>query len=653
MGSGGSVEARGADAAFPEPGIRDRIAAIISIINSGLYDREDIVKICVLAVLAGQNVFLYGPPGTGKSMISRRIASIFENSRYFEHLMHRFCTPEELFGPVSIRELKNDHYHRLTSGYLAEADFAFLDEIWKSSPAVLNTLLTLINEHRYHNGSEILSVPLKSLISASNEVPLHEAGLDALYDRFLVRLVVNPVSSQEIFQRMITDPGAGQLSPMPMELAVRDKEYRRWLEQISRVELPDRCAEAVVHMRGIIADKVDLTDLDRDDVDDDFELDPEPVGLTEDGQHQYGHLSYVSDRRWFQIIRLLKASAFFNGRRSVRIRDFFVLRYCLWNTSSDMESFNALVVDTVRKFAEGEIFPAELQEAVHREMNREGPGGTEELMVKLRTCIAAMNEITASLRRDNVQIMSRGGELFFDQHSDSIPRYSRRSPSASVNKITFESALTDMRLEIGQQIRCRVVKAPRRDILFCGQLECLPDDGFDFHYRQNGSQIDMRVVKIDRENRLILVKEAKSSQEYWMPVLNYDLGANYHSVYNESFERQLDMVFNIKKCDSERMQIVISGGSQQVIKYIKITSVKQMVELVRQHRAITELEEQLNSCFARYDSVFDGILAEIDGELFISHEDKKILKEIFFDQIPDVRKAKNEFLELINVYQGE
>ena len=65
------------------------------------------------------------------------------------------------------------------------------------------------------------------------------------------------------------------------------------------------------------------------------------------------------------------------------------------------------------------------------------------------------------------------------------------------------------------------------------------------------------------------------------------------------------------------------------------------------------LEEQLNSCFARYDSVFDGILAEIDGELFISHEDKKILKEIFFDQIPDVRKAKNEFLELINVYQGE
>ena len=640
----GSALAGAADEAGK--GIRDRIAQIIQVISSGLYDRDDIIKICVLAVLAGQNVFLFGPPGTGKSMISRRIASIFENSRYFEHLMHRFCTPEELFGPVSIKELKNDRYHRLTSGFLAEADFAFLDEIWKSSPAVLNTLLTLINEHRYHNGSEIMRVPLKSLISASNEVPLHEAGLDALYDRFLVRLLVNPVRTRETFKKMITDQNTGRLQPMPMSLAVRDEEYRAWLEKIDDVTFPEKCAEAVVHMRGIIADNVDLTDLDRDDVDDDFELGSE-------SESQYGHLSYVSDRRWFQIIRLLKASAFFNGRSSVRIRDFFVLRYCLWNTSSDMESFNSLVTDTVREFAEGELFPPELQDAVRREMDRDGPGGTDELMSKLRTCIAALNEITAGLRRDNVQIVSRGGELFFDQLSESVPRYSRRKTSTSVNKITFESALTDMQLEIGQQIKCRVVKAPRRDILFCGQLECLPDDGFDFNALKNGVQIDMRIVKIDRENRLLLVKEVKSSAEYWMPVLIYDLGANYHSIYNESFERQLDMVFNINKFDSERLQIVITGPSQQIKKLIKITSIKQMIELIKQHRIIASLEEKLNSYFARYDAIFDRILEEIDNELFISQEDKRVLKEIFFDQIPDVRKARNDFLELINVYQGE
>ena len=138
-----------------------------------------------------------------------------------------------------------------------------------------------------------------------------------------------------------------------------------------------------------------------------------------------------------------------------------------------------------------------------------------------------------------------------------------------------------------------------------------------------------------------------------MPVLNYDLGANYHSIYNESFERQLDMVFNINKFDSERLQIVITGPSQQIKKLIKITSIKQMIELIKQHRIIASLEEKLNSYFARYDAIFDRILEEIDNELFISQEDKRVLKEIFFDQIPDVRKARNDFLELINVYQGE
>src|SRR5574344_2881674 len=135
---------------------RQRIKDLISYVNSALYDKENIVKISVLAVLAGQNVFLYGPPGTAKSMLSRRIADIFKNQKYFEHLMHRFCTPEELFGPISLQELKKDIYNRKLDGYLVDPDFAFLDEIWKSSPAVLNTLLTLINEHKYHNGNALI-----------------------------------------------------------------------------------------------------------------------------------------------------------------------------------------------------------------------------------------------------------------------------------------------------------------------------------------------------------------------------------------------------------------------------------------------------------------------------------------------------------------
>ena len=109
--------------------LTQRVSNIIKCVCKDLYDREDVVRIVVLTILAGQNVVLFGPPGTGKSMISRKVAGIFENSKDYEHLMHRFCTPEELFGPVSLKQLKNDQYVRLTEGYLASADFAFLDEI--------------------------------------------------------------------------------------------------------------------------------------------------------------------------------------------------------------------------------------------------------------------------------------------------------------------------------------------------------------------------------------------------------------------------------------------------------------------------------------------------------------------------------------------
>ena len=97
--------------------ISERISQIIKNVCRDLYDREDVVRVVVLSILAGQNVFLYGPPGTGKSMISRKVSGIFESSNYYEHLMHRFCTPEELFGPVSLKQLKND-YPQLYTTYI-------------------------------------------------------------------------------------------------------------------------------------------------------------------------------------------------------------------------------------------------------------------------------------------------------------------------------------------------------------------------------------------------------------------------------------------------------------------------------------------------------------------------------------------------------
>ena len=210
--------------------LRTKIDHLIKSVNDGLYEKENIVKIAILAVLAGQNIFLFGPPGTAKSMISRKIANMFMNANYFEHLMHRFCTPEELFGPISLTELKKDIYNRKLDGYLADADFAFLDEIWKSSPAVLNTLLTLINEHKYHNGNTIIDTPMKSLISASNEIPMADDGLSALYDRFLVRLIVNPVHEIKTFKDLIMSLSNKKVE-QPYTYLISSEEYSNWLDR--------------------------------------------------------------------------------------------------------------------------------------------------------------------------------------------------------------------------------------------------------------------------------------------------------------------------------------------------------------------------------------------------------------------------------------
>ena len=123
----------------------ERFRRLSNAAADGLKERGEIVAGALLTVLSGQSVFFYGPPGTAKSLIARRLAGCFKSSSFFECLMNRFTTPEKLFGPVSIHELKTaDRYVRKTDGFLPSVDFAFLDEIWKSSPAILNALLTIM-----------------------------------------------------------------------------------------------------------------------------------------------------------------------------------------------------------------------------------------------------------------------------------------------------------------------------------------------------------------------------------------------------------------------------------------------------------------------------------------------------------------------------
>ena len=311
--------------------VRNRIETLLAKLNERVYGKEHVIALSLLSAMAGESIFLLGPPGVAKSMVARRLKLAFRQGETFEYLMSRFSTPDELFGPVSISKLKDeDTYERLTAGYLPSATVVFLDEIWKAGPAIQNALLTVINEKIYRNGQFSVKVPMKGLIAASNELPALGQGLEALWDRFLVRLLVAGVSEPADFDRMIlstdeSDPIVDE------ELAISDAEYAGWQQQLAEVRVPYVVLE-VIHG---VKEKIEEYNLQlRQDEGTDRPL-------------------YVSDRRWKKLVKLLRTAAFLNGAEEVHLSDLLLLAHCLWDEVTQIDTVTELVQNAVRQSASG------------------------------------------------------------------------------------------------------------------------------------------------------------------------------------------------------------------------------------------------------------------------------------------------------------
>lgn len=284
---------------------REHIRQLVDWMSQGVYEKEQIIAVALLCAVAGENMFLLGPPGTAKSMVASRLKRVFKDGKSFDYLMSRFSTPDEIFGPIAISRLKNeDRYERLTAGYLPDADVVFLDEIWKAGPSIQNTLLTIVNEHIFHNGGQIMHCPMKVLIAASNELPAKDEGLEALWDRFLVRMVSNCIEDEDSFFKMIMSMSCEQ-SDLADDLFITDELYARWQSESKAVGINESVINAIRALRKAFAD------LEKED----------------GNKLRY----YISDRRWRKAYRLMQTSAYLNGRTQINMSDYLLLIHSFWN----------------------------------------------------------------------------------------------------------------------------------------------------------------------------------------------------------------------------------------------------------------------------------------------------------------------------------
>jgi MoxR-like ATPase len=296
---------------------RDKLAAIGAELGQVFVERNEVIEGALAALVARQHVLLLGPPGTAKSMLADELCRRIEGARYFQWLLTKFTTPDEVFGAVSLRALEQDEYRRVTTHKLPEAHVAFLDEVFKASSSILNALLTLLNERRFHNGRESVAVPLLTLFGAANELP-EEDELSAIYDRFLVRFVVGYVVEDWRFLRMLRAPAPAVGARLTLD------ELATLQRAVDAVDVPDGVLRGLGDLRRALAEQ---------------QIVP-------------------SDRRFRQSVTLLRALALLRGKPAVGDDELLFLEHVLWRDPAE----RATVKDVLRQLVHG--FDEQVQELI-------------------------------------------------------------------------------------------------------------------------------------------------------------------------------------------------------------------------------------------------------------------------------------------------
>lgn len=361
--------------ALPVPPILQRLQMVSQKLETSFLGKSETVRLMLVAAVAGEHMLLIGPPGTAKSAVIRMFAKLVD-AKYFEYLLTRFTEPNEIFGPIDITAFRQGQYQRRMDGMLPQSDIVFLDEVFKANSAILNSLLSVLNERLYTVGSTVVKVPLVSCFGASNEVP-NDDDLMAVFDRFLIRYKSDNLDSyhfQELLVRGLEHEVSkitGEYDKLQPFLAAQDlRGLHVFLAERMR-QVPE---SFLSQYKGLV-----------------FQIRAEGVS--------------ISDRRAVKMLKLFVASAFLDNRAAPDPSDFFLLKHT-WNNLDQAEILDGIigpVLETwyrehpeARRVGATEVGIGALLEEINR--IRDLLTGDRPLSdIQLFSQLKALNEIKAAL----------------------------------------------------------------------------------------------------------------------------------------------------------------------------------------------------------------------------------------------------------------
>ena len=324
-------------------------------LNSILLERETAIEAALLALLTGEHLLLLGPPGTAKSLMVRSICERIDGAIYFERLLTRFSTPEELFGPLSLSALEKDLYRRVTTGTLVEAHLAFVDECYKANSSILNAMLGIMNERVYHEAGQVVPVPLLSLFGASNETPEDES-LAALHDRFLLRVAV-PYLADDNSLRALLDRGS-----QPPNATLTLDELRYAQARADALPLSDDTKEAIIAIKHGL----------------------EEVGIA------------ASDRRWKATAKLVRAKSWLEGDSQTCADHCETLVHALWSQPGQQRVVERVVSKIVNPL---NLEAVELEDAAKDLFDQKPALDSSDLTHKLEPLLKQLGDIHTRLEQ--------------------------------------------------------------------------------------------------------------------------------------------------------------------------------------------------------------------------------------------------------------